>query len=98
MSYASGGAKEPYVKLSALESFLGSILLDITTFCTSLSTAAASLTASVSIPAGGPVVGAQAAGGTLTAAASTLLSAMTAKTGQLKTKTLGLGSTVIYGE
>jgi hypothetical protein len=98
MSYASGGAKEPYVKLSALESFLGSILLDITTFCTTLSTAAASLTASVSVPMGGPVVGAQAAGGTLTGAASTLLSAMTAKTSQLESKALGLGSTVIYGE
>jgi hypothetical protein len=98
MSYASGGATEPYVKLSALEGFLGSILLDITTFCTTLSTAAASLTASVSVPTGGPVVGAQAAGGTLTGAASTLLSAMTVKVGDLKSRKLGLGSTVIYGE
>lgn len=96
MSYASGGAKEPYVKLSALESFLGSILQDINTFCTSLSTVATSLTTSAN--AGGPVPGAQAAGAALTTAALNLQSSALAKTVQLKTRTLGLGSTVIYGE
>ena len=98
MSYASEGAKEPYVKLSVLESFLESILQDINKFCVSLSNVGSSLTTSVSIPAGGPVVGAQAAGATLTTAALNLQNSTMAKTVQLKTRALGLGSTVIYGE
>ena len=95
-SYNSSGATEPYVKYTVLVDFLDSVMTDINTFCTSLTTAAGSLAASAN--AGGPVPGAQAAGATIGAAAASLQAAVIAKSVQLKTAALGLGSTVIYGE
>jgi hypothetical protein len=95
-SYNSSGATEPYVKYTVLVDFLDSVMTDINTFCTSLTTAAGSLAASAN--AGGPVPGAQAAGATIGAAAASLQASVIAKSVQLKTAALGLGSTVIYGE
>lgn len=85
MRYASaGGATEPYVMYSALVSLLTSILTDIVTFCTT--------TATNTTPGFG------APSPQITAAASTLLGSATTKITQLQTATLGLGSTLIYGE
>jgi len=96
MSYASKGAKEPYVKYSVLVDFLNSILADINNFCTQLTTVASSLTTSAN--AGGPVPGAVIAGTTLTVAATSLQASILTKQVQLKTAAIGLGSTIIYGE
>ena len=95
-SYTSAGASEPYVKYTVLVNFLNSVMLDINNFCTSLQTAAGSLAASAN--AGGPVPGAQTAGTTIGIAAANLQNAVIAKSTQLKTAALGLGSTIIYGE
>jgi hypothetical protein len=96
MKYASKGATEPYVKYSVLVNFLDSILTDINNFCTQLTTAASSLSTSANVA--GPVPGAIAAGTTLLSAAASLQSSALAKSAQLKTASLGLGSDFIYGE
>jgi len=99
-SYNTSGATEPYLKQSAVVSFLTGVLTDLSTLCSEIVTAAGSL--STSTNAGGPVAGAVAAGTTLTLAASKTLATLTAKIAFLKLNTADgvnpLGSTTIYGE
>jgi hypothetical protein len=83
-SYATDGATEPYVRYTELVDFLTSIMQDLQSFCQTLSTHVT------------PGFGAPSP--QITAAAATLLSSVSTKQAQLKAATLGLGSTVIYGE
>jgi len=84
MRYVSAGAKEPYVLLSALVSFLESILTDIQSFSTTLITHVT------------PGFGAPSP--QIFTAATALAAAAGAKLIQLQTTPLGMGSTLIYGE
>lgn len=85
MKYASAnGATEPYVKYSVLVKLITDILTDILNFCTTT--------------AGNCTPGFGAPSPQITAAATTLLGSTTSKISQLKLATLGLGSTVIFGE
>lgn len=83
-SYNTDGATEPYVRYTELVSFLTSIMQDLQSFCQTLSTHVT------------PGFGAPSP--QITAAAATLLASVTTKQTQLQAATLGLGSTVIYGE
>jgi hypothetical protein len=82
-AYASD-ATEPYVRYTELVDFLSSVMQDLQSFCQTLSTHVT------------PGFGAPSP--QITAAAATLLTSVSTKQAQLKTATLGLGSTVIYGE
>ena len=85
MSYASSnGATEPYVKYTVLVKLITDILTDIVSFCV---TSATNSTPGFGAPS--PQI---------TAAAATLNAQAAAKIVQLQTATLGLGSTIIYGE
>lgn len=98
--YNSSGATEPYLKQSAVVSFLSSLLTDLSNLIAQISVAGGSLSASAN--AGGPVLGAQAAGTTLTTAAATAAANVAAKIAFLELNTIDgktpLGSTLIYGE
>ena len=83
-SYNSDGDLEPYVRYTELISFLSSVMQDLQTFCTTLSTHVT------------PGFGAPSP--QISSAAATLLSSVVTKKAQLEAATLGIGSTTIYGE
>lgn len=101
--FDTSGATEPYIKQSALVGFLNSLLTDLSTLCAQIIAAGGSLATSANV--GGPVPGAQAAGGTLTAAATATQAKLSIYMGLLATNQVlvggqptPIGSTVIYGE
>jgi hypothetical protein len=98
--YNTDGTPEPYLKQSAMVSFLTGLVNDLFELSSKLVVAAGSLASSAN--AGGPVLGAQAAAGNLLSAAVTMQSSMALKIIALKLNTVDgktpLGSTLIYGE
>jgi hypothetical protein len=97
-SYNTDGATEPYVRYTELVSFLTSVMQDLQTFCTDVTPGASAAIATVGVPAGTPIPQVQTLATQLTKAVATL-QASTAKTvADLQAASLGIGSTVIFGE